>query len=126
MGFLSERSANGTLLHRCDLQILFIFLSGKNPETAYAFEESFPSESFWATAAAFPQSFRPLRCFQREPFLNLSKNRESTPESVLDKMLHAGIRGFEPLGGLHSPDMNETVKRRCSNSVFGALKQTYQ
>ncbi|AKG34202.1 hypothetical protein VK70_06115 [Paenibacillus durus ATCC 35681] len=37
--------------NRCALQILFIFLCGKNPETK-------------ATAAAFPQSFRPLRCFQ--------------------------------------------------------------
>ncbi|WP_410514134.1 hypothetical protein PaeBR_06945 [Paenibacillus sp. BR2-3] len=42
---------------RCSIavvvRILFIFLSGKNPETK-------------ANAAAFPQSFRPLRCFQRE------------------------------------------------------------
>ncbi|WP_410511552.1 hypothetical protein PaeBR_15925 [Paenibacillus sp. BR2-3] len=37
--------------NRCALQILFIFLNGKNPESK-------------ATAAAFPQSFRPLRCFQ--------------------------------------------------------------
>ncbi|MDQ0192299.1 hypothetical protein J2T20_000638 [Paenibacillus wynnii] len=52
----TERCSN-----RCCLQILFIFLSGKNPETAYAFEASFPSENFRANAAAFPQSVRPLR-----------------------------------------------------------------
>ena len=34
----------------------------ENPEKAYAFEASFPLENFRATAAAFPQSFCPLRC----------------------------------------------------------------
>jgi len=54
--------------NRCGLQILFIFLSGKNPETVYAFEDSFPSENFRANAAAFPQSVRPLRCLSGKSF----------------------------------------------------------
>jgi hypothetical protein len=41
-------------------QILFILLSGENPGTK-------------ATAAAFPQSVRPLRCLSGKSFYNLFK-----------------------------------------------------
>ncbi|KGE18921.1 hypothetical protein PWYN_05820 [Paenibacillus wynnii] len=50
------------------------YLNGINPEpdTAYAFEASFPSENLQANAVAFPQSVRSLRCIQREQTILLS------------------------------------------------------
>ncbi|MDQ0196828.1 hypothetical protein J2T20_005248, partial [Paenibacillus wynnii] len=44
-----------------------------------AFEASFPSENFRATAIAFPQSFRSLRCLSGKSFYNSSKNHKKKP-----------------------------------------------
>nr|WP_226991828.1 transposase [Paenibacillus sabinae] len=74
--------------NRCCVQIFFILLGGENPDTK-------------ATAAAFPQSFRPLRCFKREPFLKnaseegyaLAVRRMTEPESVFGQLKNN--RGFQ-------------------------------